>query len=137
MYLSRLAFLPSRLISSLGYTFTSTGRPSPSAKKFKSSSTLQSQDDALASSWAEFYQLSMHCRLTAYADAVAPLTLQLWHERLNHKTLDPVERAVQHVGCLIIDFKTRPPQDCPSCAVGKQPRDPFLPFHLLIWCTLG
>jgi hypothetical protein len=38
---------------------------------------------------------ALHAPHTAYAAAVAPLTLQLWHEHLNHRALDAVGRAVQ------------------------------------------
>jgi hypothetical protein len=54
-----------------------------------------------------------------------PLTLQLWHERLNHRALDAVEHAVQHVEGLTIDSKNRPPHHCPAYATGKQHHDPF------------
>jgi hypothetical protein len=68
------------------------------------------------------YRRSMH---HSYAAGVAPLTLQLWHERLNHRALDAVERVVQHVEGLTIDSKDRPPHHCPACAAGKQHHDPF------------
>jgi transposase InsO family protein len=68
---------------------------------------------------------ALHAPQTAYAAAVAPLTLQLWHERLNHRALDAVERAVQRVEGLTINSMDRPPHHCPACAAGKQHRDPF------------
>jgi len=68
---------------------------------------------------------ALHAPQTAYAAAVAPLTLQLWHERLNHRALDAVECAVPHVEGLTIESKARPEHHCPACAAGKQHRDPF------------
>jgi transposase InsO family protein len=68
---------------------------------------------------------ALHAPQTAYAAAVASLTLQLWHERFNHRALGAVEHAVQHVEGLTIDSKDRPPHHCPTCAAGKQHHDPF------------
>jgi hypothetical protein len=51
--------------------------------------------------------LGLHAPQTAYAATVAPLTLQLWHEHLNHRALDAVEHAVQHVDGLTIDSQAR------------------------------
>ena len=60
--------------------------------------------------------------------AVAPLTLQLWHERLNHTALYAVERAVQHVEGLIIDSKAHPPHLLP-CQLASSIVTPFLPLY--------
>jgi len=68
---------------------------------------------------------ALHAPQTAYAAAVAPLTLQLWHECLNHRALDAVEHAVHHVEGLTIESKAHPEHHCPACAAGKQHRDPF------------
>jgi len=76
--------------------------------------------------------------LPAYVAAVALLTLQVWHERLNHRSMDAVEHAVWHVEGLTINSKARPQHHCPACAAGKQHRDPFplMPRMHLNLCTL-
>ena len=119
----------------LGYNFIGTGHSLAFSKESSSHSHRSKHWPAPGSHPA------LHAPQTAYPAAVAPLTLLLWHERLDHRALDAVERAVQHVKGLTIDFKGSPPHHCPACATGKQHRDPFLPSHhmhatLLKWYKL-
>ena len=111
-------------LTALGYTFTGTGCNLSFSKDgqvlFQATVTGRRIGQLLGRTLP-----ALHAPQTAYVAAVAPLTLQLWHERLNHRALDAVERAVQHVEGLTIDSKARPQHHCPACAVGKQHRDPF------------
>ena len=83
---------------------------------------------------------ALHVPQTAYVTVVAPLTLQLWHEHLNHRALDAVEHAVDHVEGLTIESKACPQHHCPACAAGKQHCDhslpPLMPHVLLNWFIL-
>jgi transposase InsO family protein len=111
-------------LTALGYSFTGTGRSLTFTKDgqvlFQAAVSGKRIGHLLGRSLP-----AIQAPQAAFAAAVAPLTLQLWHERLNHRSLDAVERAVQHVEGLTIDSRTRSLHRCPSCAAGKHHRDPF------------
>jgi len=111
-------------ITALGYTFTGTGHSLAFSKDgqvlFQATVSGRRIGQLLGRTLP-----ALHAPHTAYAAAVAPLTPQLWHERLNHRTLDAIERAVHHVEGLTIESKAHPQHHCPACAAGKQHCDPF------------
>ena len=121
LYVPRLAsnLLSLFSLTARGYTFTGTGRCLSFSKDgqvlFQATFTGRCIGQLLGRTLP-----ALHAPHTAYVAAVAPLTLQLWHERLNHRPMDAVERALQRVEGLTIDSKARPQHHCPACAAGMR-----------------
>ena len=120
MYLALRPMYSLFSLTACGNTFTGTGRCLSFSKDgqvlFQASVTGRCTGQLLGRTLP-----ALHAPHTAYVAAVAPLTLRLWHERLNYRSMDAVEG-------LTSDSNARPQHHCPPCAAGKQGRDPFPPL---------
>ena len=128
LYVHRLAsnLLSLFTLTALGYTFTGTGHSLPSLQQ-RGTSPLSSHSHWVPHWPAHRSHPTCSPRTTDRVCSRCCTThLQLWHERLNHRALDAVERAVQHVEGLTIDSKAH---HCPACAAGSSIGTRFLPLH--------